>query len=87
MELEQIIREIFLETLEEGGKELSGELVDDSILLDTGMDSLGFATVVAKLDNEIGYDPFTLMTTPFYPKTYGEFIGIYRKFENHRKEP
>ncbi len=56
----------------------------DLPLLESGLDSLGFAVLVAKLESELGYDPFTLMEEPFYPTTLQQFIDIYEKF-NPRK--
>jgi hypothetical protein len=28
----------------------------------------------------LGYDPFTLMDEPVYPKTLGEFVAVYERF-------
>ena len=86
MEIDQIIRKCFNEILEESDQELKCELASTSILLNTGLDSLGFAILVAKLDDELGYDPFTLMAEPFYPSTYQEFLDIYQRFKSHRTE-
>ena len=33
-------------------------LSDDLVLLDSGLDSLGFAILVARVGDELGYDPF-----------------------------
>ena len=57
-----------------------GVLVDETILLESGLDSLGFAILVARLEEELGYDPFVLMDVPVYPRTLGEFIEIYQRF-------
>lgn len=76
------IIELFHETLEIRGGELQGTLNDESVLLETGMDSLGFAILVARLEEELGYDPFTLMATPVYPTTLAEFVGIYEQFKD-----
>ena len=53
---------------------------DDMVLLQTGLDSLGFAILVAQLENELGYDPFTMMDEAVYPTTLGEFVEIYEKY-------
>ena len=34
-------------------------LTDDMELLDSGLDSLCFAILVARLEDKLGYDPFT----------------------------
>ncbi|MFT5405419.1 MAG: hypothetical protein ACI9DF_004268, partial [Verrucomicrobiales bacterium] len=35
----------------------------------SGLDSLAFARFVVQLEQELGYDPFTLLKEPFYPQT------------------
>jgi acyl carrier protein len=55
-------------------------LVDETVLLESGLDSLGFAILVAKLEEELGYDPFVMMDVPVYPRTLSEFIEIYQRF-------
>ena len=50
---------------------------DNSVLLESGLDSLGFAILVVRLEETLGYDPFVLMSEPVYPKTFGEFLDIY----------
>jgi acyl carrier protein len=57
-----------------------GVLVDETVLLESGLDSLGFAILVATLEEQLGYDPFILMDTPVYPRTLKEFILIYQRF-------
>ena len=56
------------------------EIADDTALLDTGLDSLGFAVLVTRLEEELGYDPFSLMDEPVYPTTFVEFVELYEKF-------
>lgn len=53
---------------------------DQTVLLESGLDSLGFAMLVSRLEEELGYDPFVAMEEPVYPSTFGEFVEIYRKF-------
>ncbi len=59
-------------------------LNDNSVLLETGLDSLAFAVLVARLEKTLGYDPFTLDPNPIYPRTLGEFIDMYEKYGAHR---
>jgi len=56
------------------------ELADDLVLLETDLDSLGFAVLVTRLDELLGYDPFSLMDEPVYPTTLGEFVAVYERF-------
>ena len=52
---------------------LSGDLV----LLESGLDSLCFAIIVAKLEDELGIDPFTASEDVYFPVTLGEFVKFY----------
>ena len=74
------IERLFIEALAETGTATSAPLADDLVLLQSGLDSLGFAVLVTQLESELGYDPFTLMTEPCYPRTFGELVGIYERF-------
>ncbi len=73
------IEKIYFEVLEESGVEPAGALSDEDVLLDGGLDSLGFAILVARLDEDLGLDPFSESETAFYPRTFGEFVGAYEK--------
>ncbi len=59
---------------------------DGMVLLESGLDSMGFAILVTSLEDALGYDPFTLMDEPVYPRTFGEFAGIYVQFADHASE-
>ena len=52
-------------------------LSDDLVLLDSGLDSLCFAMIVAKLEDELGIDPFTASEEVYFPVTLGEFVKFY----------
>lgn len=71
---------IMQEIAEEYGVVLSPTIEPDTVLLESGLDSLGFATLVARLEEDLGYDPFTLMDEPVYPQTFGELVEIYQRF-------
>jgi hypothetical protein len=77
--IEQEIREALTELFEEDELEVP-ELTDDLVLLETELDSLGFAVLVTRLEESLGYDPFSMMTEPVYPTTFGEFVAVYEKF-------
>lgn len=71
------IQEVFAEVVSNTTQVEAPELSDDSVLLETGLDSLGFAVLVARLDEELGYDPFSTAEEPFYPRLFGEFVEFY----------
>lgn len=52
-------------------------LTDETVLLETGLDSLGFAVLVVTLEQELGFDPFLLSEDAYYPRTFGEFVRFY----------
>jgi acyl carrier protein len=52
-------------------------LQDDLSLHDTGFDSLAFAILVARLEDDLGIDPFTIAEDAAFPSTVGEFIRVY----------
>ena len=68
------------ETADMRGTEIITAFTDETMLLESGLDSLGFAILVTKLEEDLGYDPFVLMDEPYYPQTLGEFISIYQRF-------
>lgn len=53
------------------------ELKDELVLLESGMDSLMLAILVARLEETLGLDPFTTSESVFYPVTLGDFIKAY----------
>ena len=54
-------------------------LKDDLILLDCGLDSLCFAILVARLEDELGYDPFSTDDDVYFPTTFGDFVQFYER--------
>jgi acyl carrier protein len=52
-------------------------LTDDLVLLDSGLDSFGIAILVARLEEALGFDPFTETDDMAYPVTLGDFISFY----------
>jgi hypothetical protein len=56
-------------------------LSDDLVLLESGLDSLGIAILVARLEDVLGLDPFTEFASDemAYPVTLGAFIKVYER--------
>jgi acyl carrier protein len=52
-------------------------LTDELVLLDSGLDSFGIAILVARLEETLGFDPFTETDDMAYPVTLGDFIRFY----------
>ena len=52
-------------------------LSDDTPLTETGLDSLGYALLVARLEDITGLDPFASISGSEFPTTLGQLIGFY----------
>lgn len=76
--IEARIRAVFAEVLAAQNPGLPPAPVEaDTVLLDSGLDSLGFAILVTRLEEDLGYDPFTLASEAYYPQTFGAFVAFY----------
>ena len=75
-DLQDSIHAVIKQVASESGKQII-ELDDDTVLLESGLDSLDFAIIVARLERELGYDPFSLLDRPVYPRTFRDFVDIY----------
>lgn len=52
-------------------------LTDDLPLLETGLDSLCVALIVARLEDALGLDPFNTEENFDFPATVGDFVKLY----------
>jgi hypothetical protein len=52
-------------------------LTDDLKLLNSGLDSLSFAIIVARLEEILSYDPFEANESQQFPVTFGDFVRLY----------
>jgi acyl carrier protein len=71
----RIISEI--ENIAKEHQQILAPLNDDLVLMDSGLDSLGFAVLVARLEDTLGIDPFTTSDDGYFPVTLGEFVKVY----------
>jgi hypothetical protein len=60
----------------EHGRTLA-RLTDDVKLLESGLDSLSLATVVIRLADSLGIDPFKSDSAIEFPVTFGDFVRVY----------
>ena len=68
-----------IQEIAEGNRKSLPPLTDDLVLLDSGLDSLGIAILVARLEETLGCDPFTESDDVAYPVTLGDFIRFYER--------
>jgi acyl carrier protein len=73
------VTSMFEEVAREQQRKLA-PLTDQLRLLESGLDSLSFALIVARLEEALGYDPFD--TAESFPVTFGDFVKLY---ENHAR--
>lgn len=83
MDIRNTVVETLTAVMRDNGLKLPPAFTDDQPLLQTGLDSLGYAIVVTRLEMTLGYDPFLLIEEPVYPRTLGEFVSIYERFKDH----
>jgi acyl carrier protein len=49
----------------------------DTVLLNSGLDSLCFAVLVLRLEQKLGVDPFSASEDVGFPVTLGDFVRVY----------
>ena len=84
MDLKQEIVSVIRQVANESGKELAEDFGEQTVLLQSGLDSLDFAIVVARLEEALNADPFSVMDEPLYPRTLADLIAVY---EGHFSKP
>lgn len=77
MDLEAIIGAEVLKQAGSAGGGHQGPLRRDTPLADTGLDSLGFTTLIIDLERKLGVDPFGGDEEIVYPETFGELVDLY----------
>jgi acyl carrier protein len=58
-------------------KKTLAPLSDETVLVSSGLDSLCFAVLVARLEDKLGVDPFSTAEDSSFPVTLGEFVRVY----------
>ena len=77
--LEQQIREAMLQVAQLSDCQLVEPIDPNTLLLECGLDSLGYAMLVAQLEEDLGFDPFTELAIDTYPSTFSEFLDFYQQ--------
>ena len=76
MSVRSIVISQFEQVAAEQHRKLS-RLSDDLKLLESGLDSLSFALIVARLEDALGFDPFDVADDVKFPVTFGDFVRLY----------
>ena len=66
-----------IEQIAEQHQKKLAPLTDESILMNSGLDSLCFAVLVARLEDRLGIDPFSTSDDISFPVTLGDFVRVY----------
>jgi acyl carrier protein len=74
-----------IQTIAQVDKRNLAPLTDDLVLLDSGLDSLAIAILVARLEDAVGFDPFTESRSAAYPVTLGDFVRFYEDAAEARR--
>ena len=78
--IKSTIVELMTQIAREHGKTLA-PLRDDLVLLESGLDSLGLAVLVARLEDTLGIDPFAASAdAAIFPVTVGDFVKAYEEW-------
>jgi acyl carrier protein len=76
MTVRSTVLEMITDVGQQHGKQLA-PLSDSLPLLDSGLDSLCIAVLVALLDDRFGVDPFSADSSGTLPVTIGDFVALY----------
>lgn len=76
MSLRSTVESVFENVAREQQRTLA-PLTDDLQLLHSGLDSLSFALIVARLEDAVGFDPFE--NAQSFPVTFGDFVKLYEE--------
>ncbi len=84
LNLEQQIKDAMQQVAELSDCQLVEPIEANTLLLECGLDSLGYAMLVAQLEEDLGFDPFTELAIETYPSTFAEFLAIYKQCKSNQ---
>jgi len=76
MSVKATVKSVFEQVAAEQQRTLAA-LSDGTKLLESGLDSLSFAIIVARLEDALGVDPFNAAEAVEFPVTFGDFVKLY----------
>jgi acyl carrier protein len=79
MSVKSTITEQFKQVAREQDRTLA-PLSEELQLVQSGLDSLSFAIIVARLEDSLGVDPFNATEAVEFPVTFGDFVRLYERF-------
>lgn len=82
----EVVVKVLREILEEKRSPF-GDLSENRILRELGLDSLDWIIIVVKLEEAMGVDPFAEQKEYRIPVTVGDLIGFYEQGEKKPARP
>ena len=76
MSTRSTVASVFQEIAQAQGQRLV-PLTDDLPLMQSGLDSLSFALILARLEDTLGIDPLGAGESTRLPVTFGDFVRLY----------
>ncbi len=78
MSVKSTVLDMFKTVANEQSKPVA--ILDENLnLLESGLDSLCFAIIVARLEDKLGFDPFSANDNAEYPVTLGDMVRFYER--------
>ena len=87
MDIEGRLKELVAQEIRQAGGVVPAELSRATILAETGLDSLGFATLIVAMDKDFGLDPFGGTDDIVYPESFGELLDLYQSAALAKSQP
>jgi acyl carrier protein len=78
MNLELRLQQLLAREIEQAGGTPPANIDRSTILASTGLDSLGFATMIVAMQKEFDLDPFGGSDDIIYPESFGELLDLYQ---------
>ena len=77
VDVDKVNSDVGIEQIDEQHHRTLAPLTDDAVLMNTGLDSLCFAVLVARREDRLGVDPFSASDDITFPVPLGDFVRVY----------
>jgi acyl carrier protein len=77
MSIELRLTHLLKQEIAQGGGTPPASFERSTVLAETGLDSLGFATLIVTMEKEFGLDPFGAADEIIYPETFADLLEVY----------
>ena len=78
MNIREIVQtHLIVVILESSPVPVPDEIDDDALLEDFWLDSVAFASLLDRIEKDVGYIPSDILEGALYPTTFGELVAAY----------